>query len=44
MYIRHFKLVLQCLHKRKLYLKLKKCQFKKKENYFLDFIIRQTKI
>ncbi len=36
--------VLECLNKRNLHLKLKKCEFHQKEVDFLEFVVRQYEV
>ncbi len=36
--------ILKCLNKRNLYLKLKKCEFHRKEVNFLEFVVKRHEI
>ncbi len=43
-HINHVSKVLECLNKRNLHLKLKKCEFHRKEINFLEFVVERHKI
>ncbi len=43
-HVDHVFKVLECLNKRNLYLKLKKCEFHQKEVDFLKFVIKRHKV
>jgi amino acid permease len=43
-YVSHVFKVLECLNKRNLHLKLKKCEFHQKEINFLEFVVRRYEV
>jgi hypothetical protein len=43
-HISHVSKVLKCLNKRNLHLKLKKCEFHRKEVDFLEFVVKRHEV